>query len=169
MAQRKSGEFRVEGGERPARRSDFPRPDVEQTKEGAPAHERESGEHEAASKVDAREQDNDQAHGHSQDSGYLGSGEARAAVTETRTQKPGNGHAHSDEQIRSHIQQRLLKEQAPRARHLLVSVGQGVVTLRGEVDDEAERKRLTDLVRGVGSVRELHDELSTRRGHDDIN
>lgn len=169
MTQRKSGEFRAEDGDRPARRSDFPRPDAEQTSHGAPPHEqeRESGEHEAAKR-------NDEAHGYSQDSGYQGSGgspqsTARTNVVETRTKKPGNGHAHSDEQIRTHIQQRLLKERAPRASHLLVSVGQGVVTLRGEVEDEAERKRLTDIVRGVGSVRELRDELSTPVGRHDVN
>jgi osmotically-inducible protein OsmY len=170
MTQRKSGEFRAKDSEPPARRSDFPRPDAEQVKEGAPAHEheRESGEHDAAGH-------SDEAHGYSQDSGYQGSGgyrssgDAAANVVETRTQKPGNGHTHSDEQIRAHIQQRLLKERAPRARHLLVSVGQGVVTLSGEVDDEAERRRLTDLVRGVGSVREVHDELSTPGGRNDIN
>jgi hypothetical protein len=170
MTQRKSGEFRAEDNGRPARRSDFPRPDAEQASQGAPTHEdereRESGEHEATTQ-------NDEAHGYTQDSGYQGSGghessQARANVTVTRT-KTGNGHTHSDEQIRTHIQQRLLRERAPRASNLLVSVGQGVVTLRGEVDDEAERKRLTDLVRGVSSVRELHDELSTRSGRRDVN
>jgi osmotically-inducible protein OsmY len=91
------------------------------------------------------------------------------APFEVRTEKLGNGHTHSDEQIRAQIEQRLSKERAPRASHLLVSVGQGVVTLRGEVDDEIERNRLSEIVRSIGAVRELHDELSTRAMRDDIN
>ena len=164
MSHRKSDEFNT-GRQK---RSDFPRPDAEQARKGAPEHEQEPGDD-----PDSAEQ-NDDAHGYTQDSGYRGSGgyttdEARGKQPEVRTEKPGNGHTHSDEQIRSHIQQRLAKERAPRASHLLVSVGQGVVTLRGEVDDEAERKRLTDLVRDIDSVRELQDELSTRAGRQDVN
>jgi hypothetical protein len=165
MTQRKSGEFSA----RRERKSDFPRPDAEQARKGAPEHEQKPGDD-----AESAEQ-NDDAHGYTQDSGYRGSGgysdeeESRGKTPIVRTQKPGNGHTHSDEQIRSHIQQRLAKERAPRASHLLVSVGQGIVTLSGEVDDEAERRRLTDLVRDVASVRELHDELSTRAGHHDVN
>jgi hypothetical protein len=164
MTQRKSGEFSA----RRDRSSDFPRPDAEQARQGAPEHEEEPGDD-----AESAEQ-NDDAHGYTQDSGYAGSGgyaadEKQGDAPIVRTEKPGNGHTHSDEQIRSHIQQRLSKERAPRASHLLVRVGEGIVTLRGEVDDEAERRRLIDMVRGVSSVRELHDELSTRAGRDDVN
>jgi osmotically-inducible protein OsmY len=169
MTERKSATYRVPSQVRKDEATDFPRPDAEQADEGTPAHEQEQSADpkRAASK-------NDDAHGFSQDSGYQGSGgyakpNARSVTMETKAKKPGNGHTHSDEQIRSQLQQRLSKERAPRASHLLVSVGQGVVTLRGEVDDELERKRLTDIVRGIGSVRELHDELSTRATRDDIN
>lgn len=164
MTQRKSGEVRA----RRERASDFPRPDAEQARQGAPEHEHKPGDD-----AESAEQ-NDEAHGYTQDSGYSSSGgyvaeDARGTTPSVRAQNPGNGHTHSDEQIRSHIQARLSTERAPRASHLLVSVGQGIVTLRGEVDDEAERTRLTELVRGVASVRELHDELSTRAGRDDVN
>jgi osmotically-inducible protein OsmY len=157
--------------------SEFPRPDAKQAAEGAPPHEQKPGAQPKDAdnqNADNADKQNDEAHGYSQDSGYAGSGgyaaEREAATdAQTHTKKPGNGHTHSDEQIRAHIKQRLQKERAPRASHLLVSVGEGVVTLSGEVDDESERKRLTDIVRGVGSVRELHDELSTRGTHKDVN
>lgn len=164
MSHRKSDEFNA----RRKKSSDFPRPDAEQARKGAPEHEHEPGDDPESAER------NDDAHGYSQDSGYGGSGgyatgEARGTEPIVEREKPGNGHTHTDEQIRSHIQQRLSRERAPRASHLLVSVGQGVVTLRGEVDDEAERRRLTELVRGVDSVRELHDELSTRAGRREVN
>ena len=169
MTQRKSGSFRVP---QPRAESGFPRPDAEQADEGAPPHEQERGDGVADKKRAANH--NDDAHGHSQDSGYQGSGgyeteEESVRVMRMRVAKPGNGHTHSDEQIRTQLERRLSKERAPRASHLVVSVGQGVVTLRGEVDDEIERKRLTDIVRGVGEVRELHDELTTHAARDDIN
>jgi hypothetical protein len=169
MTQRKSS---ASGVPRPRAESGLPRPDAEQADQGAPAHEQERGEG-AADKQRAANQ-NDDAHGHSQDSGYQGSGgyetkEQSARAMRTQVAKPGNGHTHSDEQIRTQLEQRLSKERAPRASHLVVSVGQGVVTLRGEVDDEIERKRLTDIVRGVDEVRELHDELTTHAAREDIN
>ena len=74
--------------------------------------------------------------------------------------KVGNGHAHTDEQIGRAVQMRLLAEPAARATRLLISVGDGIVTLVGEVDDERERSRLLDLVHQVESVREVRDELT---------
>jgi osmotically-inducible protein OsmY len=148
--------------------SDFPRSDANQTIADAPPHEQAK----AAAQEPANQ--NDETHGVSQDDSHESSGEytedkQERGVVETSTKQPGNGHTHSDEQIRTEIQQRLSKERAPRASHLLVSVGEGVVTLRGQVDDELERKRLTDIVRAVGAVRELHDELWTRATRNEIN
>jgi osmotically-inducible protein OsmY len=56
-----------------------------------------------------------------------------------------------------------MSEPPPRAGRLLVTVGDGVVTLSGEVDDQIERDRLLDLVRDVGSVREVRDRLHVRK------
>ncbi len=160
MSHRKSDEFNT----RKQKRGDLPRPDAEQARKAAPEHEQEPGDD-----AESAEQ-NDDSHGYTQDSGgYAKTDEASGMKPIVQTIKPGNGHTHSDEQIRTHIQRRLAGERAPRASHLLVSVGEGVVTLRGEVDDEAERQRLTELVRGVDSVRELHDELSTRAPRHDVN
>jgi BON domain len=174
MTERKSGAFRLPKQPGASKTSDFPRPDAKQTAHGAPPHEQKPGAKPEDADNQSADEQNDEAHGYSQDSGYAGSGgyaaeREAATATQTHTKKPGNGHTHSDEQIRTQIKQRLSKERAPRASHLLVSVGEGVVTLSGEVDDESERKRLTDIVRGVGSVRELHDELSTRATHKDVN
>lgn len=73
--------------------------------------------------------------------------------------KTGNGHTHTDAQIGRDVQRRLVGEPAPRGARLLVSVGDGAVTLTGEVDDQRERERLLRLVRDVPSVREVHDQL----------
>lgn len=170
MSERKSGAFRVPKAVRDDEATDFPRPDSEQAREGAPPHEHERG----AEHKDADNQ-NDRAHGYSQDSGYQGAGgyvapgEDEQKPAQTHTQRPGNGHTHTDQEISVQIQRRLSRERAPRAQKLMVSVGQGVVTLRGEVADETERKRLTDIVRSVGAVRELRDELSTHVAKEDIN
>jgi len=161
MTQHKAGKP-PEPGEATARADDLPRPDSKQAKEGAPAHERELGE-------DAQEaaRRNDAAHGHTQDSGYATSGgyetdEAPPDLSQARARRTGDGLTHTDDQIRAHIEQRLLHERAPRGRHLRISVALGVVTVSGEIDDATERTRLTDLIRSVDAVRELRDELSTR-------
>lgn len=170
MVERKSGAIRVPPQVRKDEATDFPRPDAKQVEKGAPPHEQAKG----ASDEKAAKQ-NDDAHGYSQDGGYQGSGghavgeDAEESEPVATRKKPGNGHTHSDEVIRSHIQQRLTKERAPRASRLIVSVGEGVVTLRGEVDDEIERRRLLDMVREVPSVRELRDELETRAGSKEVN
>jgi hypothetical protein len=172
MTEKKSGEFSLPKRAPSDRQASPSRPDAEQAKEGAPPHEEAKG----PSQKRATQQ-NDKAHGHSQDSGYGSSGgyggkggdERRDRIAEFRTAGTGNGHTHTDYEIRSEIQTRLSRERAPRASRLLVSVGQGIVTLSGEVDDEFERKRLTDIVRDVGAVRELRDELSTRTTRNDIN
>ena len=52
---------------------------------------------------------------------------------------------------------------------LLISVGEGVVTLSGEVDDHIERDRLLGLVREVSSVREVRDQLTVRGAASPLN
>jgi len=174
MTQRKTSAAKHEPITPPRER--FARPDAETAAEGGPAHEQ---EHDAGPPGASDVKDNDRAHGYSQDSGYQGSGgyTAKPAEPDNDTtpksgsghsdgsgHSNGNGHAHTDAQIGKDVQKRLLGQPAPRAGRLLVSVGDGVVTLSGEVDSEAERRRLTDLVRSVPSVREVRDELSVDAG-----
>lgn len=147
-------------GTDPAQR--FPRPDAETAAQGGPTHEQDHADESA----DPEEADSDdRAHGYSQDSGYQGSGgytwpaEERGGTT-VQIRRGGNGHAASDRQIGSDVQRRLLGQPAPRAGRLLISVGEGVVTLSGEVDDQIERDRLLGLVREVSSVREVRDQLT---------
>lgn len=144
-------------------RERFVRPDAETAAEGGPAHEQ---PHDAGPPGPGAVKDNDRAHGYSQDSGYQGSGGYSEKPAEASAVQPvgrtgtGNGHAHSDAEIGREVQQHLLGQPAPRAGRLLVSVGDGVVTLSGEVESEAERSRLLELVRSVPSVREVRDQLS---------
>jgi hypothetical protein len=169
MTQRKTGAAHKHEPVTPPRER-FARPDAETAAEGAPAHEQEQG---AGPPAAGDVKDNDRAHGYSQDSGYQGSGGYTAKPAEPDNDgapkrgnghSNGNGHAHTDAQIGKDVQKHLLGQPAPRAGRLLVSVGDGVVTLSGEVDSEAERTRLMDLVRSVPSVREVRDELSVDAG-----
>ena len=161
-------------GTEPSQR--FERPDADTAAEGGPTHE----QHDAEEKPDAGASSrDDRAHGYSQDSGYQGSGgytwpaEERGDApgnTSVQVRRSGNGHAASDREIGSDVQRRLLGQPAPRAGRLLISVGDGVVTLSGEVDDEVERDRLLALVREVPSVREVRDHLRIRgRGASQLN
>jgi len=69
------------------------------------------------------------------------------------------GHGRTDEQIRNDVQQALVGEDGKQTTGLSVSVGDGIVTLGGRVESQDEQRRLTELVRGVPSVKEVRDEL----------
>lgn len=164
MTQRKTDRARSDEPIPAAER--FPRPDTATTAQGAPAHEQEHGDepptpHEATQ--------NDRAHGYSQDAGFQGSGgyvpkAAESEVADGERANPGDGFGHSDAQIGRDVQRCLMGQPAPRGGRLLVSVGDGIVTLSGVVMDQAERSRLIDLVRGVASVREVRDHLTVLPG-----
>lgn len=162
--------------------TDFDKPDAETAAQGAPAHEHEGSTSGAQEPSDVRA--NDEKHGYSQDSGYSSSG-GRAAAGSDRVSREaprpehggsegqdgngtrsGNGHGDgfgtSDEQIRKELQQRLTREGGTRGSRLLISIGDGIVTLKGEVTSPAEQRRLVDIVRSVPSVREVRQELHVR-------
>jgi osmotically-inducible protein OsmY len=80
------------------------------------------------------------------------------------TPRTGDGMASSDEQIRSDLQARLAREDDLQAIRLLVCIGDGVVTLKGEVATRGAQERLVDIVRSVPSVREVKQELYVRSG-----
>jgi osmotically-inducible protein OsmY len=163
MTQRKS----KVGGTSVGATERFAKPDAERTAQGAPPHEQAHGD-EPPSENDVKS--NDREHGYSQDSGYASSGGAAAPSAEpenaeqapARVSQRGNGGGSSDGQIGSDVRQRLMAAPPPRGGRLLVSVGDGVVTLSGEVDDQIERERLLDLVRDVDSVRDVRDRLQVR-------
>jgi hypothetical protein len=149
----------------------FPKPDAVVAERGAPTHEQAHGKQPPSASA---ANSNDRAHGYTQDSGYPSSGgqvveAAERGEAEGRDAPPhavvgsGNGHASTDAEIGSAVRQRLTSEPPPRSGRLLVTVGDGVVTLSGEVDDQIERDRLLNLVRDVGSVREVRDRLQVRK------
>lgn len=163
MTQRKTS--RAESDPQIPAEERFPRPDAATTAQGAPAHEQ---EHEDDPPTEREVKRNDRAHGYSQDSGFQGSGGYAHKTAEATADDPprsrghsnGDGFGHTDAQIGRDVQQCLLGQPAPRGGRLLVSVGDGIVTLSGVVMDQAERRRLLELVRGVASVREVRDQLT---------
>lgn len=166
MTQRKSSAAEKRPSSPPSAER-FVRPDATTAAQGGPTHEHKQGEEPEAPEA---AEENDRAHGYTQDSGYQASGGYAAeakGTSETVVQpspRSGNGHAHSDSEIGADVQRRLLAEATPRAARLMVRVGDGIVTLSGEVDDENERERLLGLVRGVASVREVRDQLIVHAG-----
>src|SRR4051812_33657121 len=69
------------------------------------------------------------------------------------------GHGRTDEQIRADVHEALRGEADKDPAGVSVSVGDGIVTLRGQIADEGERRRLAELVRAVPSVKDVKDEL----------
>jgi osmotically-inducible protein OsmY len=67
------------------------------------------------------------------------------------------GHGQTDEQIRADVHERLMDDTS--ARHLSVSVQDGVVELGGDVASEAERQRLMSVVAAIPSVRGVENRL----------
>jgi osmotically-inducible protein OsmY len=73
-----------------------------------------------------------------------------------------DGHGRTDEQIRADVHDALRDKGGELADSLSVSVGDGVVTLSGKVTSESDQQRLTELVRGIPSVKDLRIELDVR-------
>lgn len=69
------------------------------------------------------------------------------------------GHGRTDEQIRADIHEALFGKDAPDDAKLSVSVGDGLVTLGGQVESEAECKRIVERVRSIPSVKDVRNEL----------
>jgi hypothetical protein len=186
MTQRKGGNGAhtrdaLRNGEAP---TDFDRPDADRAAHGPAPHEdrarsaTDGRDGRAKNEGPTRNATNDAEHGYSQDSGYSGSGgPGGPADSSDRVSREGprdegpqelanqakkrDGHGSSDEQIRSDLQQRLTME-GTRGSRLLISIGDGIVTLKGEVTSPAEQRRLVEIVRRVPSVREVREELRIR-------
>ena len=69
------------------------------------------------------------------------------------------GHGHTDEQIRADVHQALLGLGTEPASKLSISVQDGIITLGGQVTSQEEQQKITQLVRGVPSVKEVRDQL----------
>jgi osmotically-inducible protein OsmY len=72
--------------------------------------------------------------------------------------------APTDEQIREAIHERLARQPGLLQQiSLNIRVGDGIVTLRGDVPNEIVRGEITELVQGVPEVKELRSELRVQR------
>jgi len=146
--------------------ADFPRPDAERTAHGAPAHEESQGGTQA----------DDRRHGYSQESGYQSSGGPPSAGAQRAAENVGSPSASeptgtsqpkgsistlTDEQIRDEIHQRLVQEaeEGSSGRLVVVEVGDGMVTLKGEVPDEREIAHLVAVVSSIRAVRGVKQEF----------
>jgi osmotically-inducible protein OsmY len=69
------------------------------------------------------------------------------------------GHGRTDEQIRADVHE-LLTTRAHGVTNLSLSVIDGVVTLRGEVDSSAQQQYASELIRDVPSVRRVENRLT---------
>ena len=69
------------------------------------------------------------------------------------------GHGRTDEQIRADVHQALLGLGSEPASKLSISVQDGVITLDGQVQSQDEQQQITQLIRGVPSVKDLRDQL----------
>jgi osmotically-inducible protein OsmY len=71
------------------------------------------------------------------------------------------GHGRTDEQVRADVQERLstAEDLGERTRALSISVGNGIVTLEGEVESATMQQRLLELIRAVPSVKGVEDKL----------
>lgn len=70
-----------------------------------------------------------------------------------------DGHGRTDEQIRADVHEALRGEADQPPAGVSVSVGDGIVTLSGQIEDAGERRRLAELVRAVPSVKDVRDQL----------
>jgi osmotically-inducible protein OsmY len=70
-----------------------------------------------------------------------------------------HGQGRTDEQIRADVHELLASEAKSPSQTLSISVQDGMVILSGEVASPNEQRRLTDIVKGVPSVKGVKDQL----------
>ena len=73
-----------------------------------------------------------------------------------------DGQGRTDEQIRADVHQLLLESGESGGPTLSVSVGDGIVTLSGEVATQEDRQRVAELVRSVPSVKDVLDQMQVQ-------
>jgi osmotically-inducible protein OsmY len=70
----------------------------------------------------------------------------------------------SDERIREDANDALTRDPEIDASDIQVSVSNGEITLKGEVEDRRAKRRAEDCVEQLAGVRDVHNELHARRG-----
>ena len=84
-----------------------------------------------------------------------------------RTTYSGRGpkdYQRSDERIREDANDALTRDPEIDASDIQVSVSNGEITLKGEVEDRRGKRRAEDCVEQLPGVRDVHNELHARRG-----
>jgi osmotically-inducible protein OsmY len=76
------------------------------------------------------------------------------------------GYKRSDERIREDVNERLTQDPEIDASEIEVQVKDGEVTLTGTVEMRYAKRRAEDLIENISGVREVHNQLRTRPGHD---
>lgn len=74
-------------------------------------------------------------------------------------------HSSADAQLQASVRRAIANDASlsDDARHATVIVSDGAVVLRGKVKDDTEKGRVDTLVRQVGGVKEVTNELDVRR------
>lgn len=74
-------------------------------------------------------------------------------------------HSSEDAQLQASVRRAIANDAglSDAGHHVLVIVADGAVVLRGPVKDDAEKSRIDALVRKVGGVKEVTDELDVKQ------
>jgi osmotically-inducible protein OsmY len=75
-----------------------------------------------------------------------------------------DGHGRTDEQIRADVHELLTNQAGQSVSGLSLSVKDGIVTLEGEVQSQAEQQRVSNLLRAVPSVKRVENKLRLAGG-----
>jgi osmotically-inducible protein OsmY len=92
---------------------------------------------------------------------------AYGASSQSRPGYSGRGprdYQRSDERIREDANDALTRDPEIDASDIQVSVSNGEITLKGEVEDRRAKRRAEDCVEQLAGVRDVHNELHARRG-----
>jgi osmotically-inducible protein OsmY len=92
---------------------------------------------------------------------------AYGSSTQSRSSFSGRGpkdYQRSDERIREDANDALTRDPEIDASDIQVSVSNGEITLKGEVEDRRAKRRAEDCVEQLAGVRDVHNELHARRG-----
>jgi len=92
---------------------------------------------------------------------------AYGSSSQSRSSFSGRGprdYQRSDERIREDANDALTRDPEIDASDIQVSVSNGEITLKGEVEDRRAKRRAEDCVEQLAGVRDVHNELHARRG-----
>ncbi|HET7604241.1 MAG TPA: BON domain-containing protein [Gemmatimonadales bacterium] len=97
--------------------------------------------------------------------GGMGSGAyGSSAGRSTYSGRGPKDYQRSDERIREDANDALTRDPEIDASDIQVSVSNGEITLKGEVEDRRAKRRAEDCVEQLAGVRDVHNELHARRG-----